>query len=339
MSHVVAGIDAWSELCSQAYVPLSTDAAPDFRGAMHDRSVGRLGVSQIGSTAATIRRNVRLTRREPREAMLLSIMLAGSVGVRQSERLPDRPSQVPMGAAYLLESDRPYEVRLPARYDMVTLLLPRDGIRLREEKRRALAGQPIPQSDVLDVLRNHLARLLAREDGGDDRAEEAVTLELLRGVIRAQTHPHVTPDRLSPEAQLAHARWFLAEHRADHDLTIDAAADWLHVSRRHLENRFAEKGESPASYLRTLRVDRATTLLSADAGLSIGEAAQRSGFSDVNTFIRSFRRLHGTTPAAWRRGHRTRRPRTAAARLLSPLPGTLSPHAPRSAMSPSSAAG
>ncbi|MDZ7784627.1 MAG: helix-turn-helix transcriptional regulator [Halioglobus sp.] len=57
------------------------------------------------------------------------------------------------------------------------------------------------------------------------------------------------------------------------------------------------------SYRRLLeeaRLDCADALL-ADARLNVAEVAQRLGYSDPANFGRAFRKLTGTTPAAWRR--------------------------------------
>lgn len=56
--------------------------------------------------------------------------------------------------------------------------------------------------------------------------------------------------------------------------------------------------QSPVAYLLNLRVERAKEMLL--IGLSLEDAAQRTGFSDVNYFIRYFRKVTGTTPGRFR---------------------------------------
>lgn len=320
----ISGIDEWSTLCSQSYVPLTTDADTGFRGALRSCTLDEIGISQVGSTRAIIRRGAHLARTEPRETAILSIMLSGSAQIRHS----DRAREARRGTAYLLDSDQPYEVEFPERYDMLALVLPARAIRASDAARRALAGQPMRPSVPLQVLRNHLARLVegehrARPAPDHEAAEAAVVLELLQATFDTIAQPHRSPAPLSRGSTLAHARWFLFHHQADPRLTIDVVAERLHISRRHLENHFTLHGIGPASYLRHLRTRRAAVLLSRNPDVPVAEIGRRAGFTDTNTFIRAFRRDFGSTPAAWRRTS----PSRACGSLLSPLPGVLRPPA------------
>ena len=56
--------------------------------------------------------------------------------------------------------------------------------------------------------------------------------------------------------------------------------------------------QSPVRYLLNLRIEKAKELLL--LGFSLEEAAQRSGFTDVNYFIRYFRKITGITPGKFR---------------------------------------
>ena len=51
------------------------------------------------------------------------------------------------------------------------------------------------------------------------------------------------------------------------------------------------------------RISRAKELLT-ETDLPVAEAAYRSGFSDVNNFIRTFKRDTGLTPLRYREEHR-----------------------------------
>lgn len=73
------------------------------------------------------------------------------------------------------------------------------------------------------------------------------------------------------------------------------------VSETHFRRLFlARFGVSPQAYVVARRIACAKALL-AD-GLSIREAAEASGYSDVFYFMRAFKRATGLTPGGWRRG-------------------------------------
>ena len=57
--------------------------------------------------------------------------------------------------------------------------------------------------------------------------------------------------------------------------------------------------QSPVQYLLNLRIEKAKELLL--LGLSLDEAAQKTGFTDVNYFIRYFHKTTGMTPGTFRK--------------------------------------
>ncbi len=66
--------------------------------------------------------------------------------------------------------------------------------------------------------------------------------------------------------------------------------------RRHLE----AEGTSFSALLERVRRDLAEAYLARE-GLALAEIAGLLGFQDTGTFLRAFRRWHGTTPGQWRR--------------------------------------
>ena len=73
------------------------------------------------------------------------------------------------------------------------------------------------------------------------------------------------------------------------------------MTPRSLTRWFArELGESPAAFVRRLRVERARSLLS-DSDLSLVDIAARTGLGDPSTLFRTFQREVGVSPAVYRR--------------------------------------
>jgi len=72
------------------------------------------------------------------------------------------------------------------------------------------------------------------------------------------------------------------------------------MSRRNFDRRFREiTGTTPATWLTHQRVLRAQQLLES-TGLPVEQVAQQCGFSSGAALRPHFRRLVGTTPAAYR---------------------------------------
>ncbi len=104
----------------------------------------------------------------------------------------------------------------------------------------------------------------------------------------------------SAEAGLERAIRFCREHfREQHGIKEIAAEAGM--SREHFSRLFSERlKETPAAYLRGLRLVEAATLLR-QTRLPLAEIAYRSGFYSTRHFLRAFQRSYNENPTAHRR--------------------------------------
>jgi len=88
--------------------------------------------------------------------------------------------------------------------------------------------------------------------------------------------------------------------RLDEDVSLPALAEHAHVSPFHFARLFrATVGMPPHQFVLRQRVQRSLTLLKAGS-LPLAEVAIASGFHDQPHFTAAFRKVVGTTPAAYR---------------------------------------
>ncbi|TMJ19391.1 MAG: helix-turn-helix transcriptional regulator [Alphaproteobacteria bacterium] len=100
--------------------------------------------------------------------------------------------------------------------------------------------------------------------------------------------------------RLERAREFLHAHIA-RAVTLAEMASVAGLSQFHLARYFKDAyGESPISYHRALRLDRAAKLLAA-GGRSLAEVAEATGYSDQVALSHAFRRTYGVSPQSWTR--------------------------------------
>jgi AraC family transcriptional regulator len=96
----------------------------------------------------------------------------------------------------------------------------------------------------------------------------------------------------------------------DRSWSLGEIAQSAGVTADHLAREFRRHhGSSVGEYVRGLRVELACRRL-AESDDPLAEIALAAGFYDQSHFTRTFKRRMGTTPAAFRALHRSRRSRT-----------------------------
>ena len=112
-----------------------------------------------------------------------------------------------------------------------------------------------------------------------------------------------TTQRLSDLARLRRVRDRIDREYAQ-PLDVEALARGAHMSAGHFSREFKlAYGESPYGYLMTRRIERAMALLRR-GDMSVTEICFEVGFGSLGTFSRTFTRVLGMTPTAYREAWR-----------------------------------
>jgi transcriptional regulator GlxA family with amidase domain len=146
-----------------------------------------------------------------------------------------------------------------------------------------------------------LALALVEEDLGSRAA-----LEIARGLVLFVRRPGGQTQfstslagQTAGRDSLRELQGWIADHLED-NLSVPALAERAFMSERNFARVFRrEVGISPASYVESLRVERAKLLLESTP-LSVQEVGSRCGFGTVETLRRSFARGVGASPAEYR---------------------------------------
>ncbi|MGN0663326.1 MAG: helix-turn-helix domain-containing protein [Faecalibacterium sp.] len=105
---------------------------------------------------------------------------------------------------------------------------------------------------------------------------------------------------------VARAVAYLQAHYQEPGLTTSQLAQELYASREHLSRAFKEcTMESIHGYLTHLRMQHCRRALA--EGASVLSACTESGFPDYSSFLKTFRRMYGVTPAEYRAQYRRQR--------------------------------
>lgn len=288
----VSSVAEWTRACSGAFVPLKVRAAaPSFRASLSQAALGpAVTVTRVMSEASTVFRDRELIVDQPREDVLISLHRRGRGSIRQH----GRTAALACGSAVMYDAGAPYALSFPGTMSEVVLQLPRRTLARTGHAFAGLTAVELPDSVQLRALTMLAASVEAPAEAEAEAIGDAL-LGLLRAVLRGRESgaPAAEPLLLAEGIRL-----WIDEHASDPDLTPARVAAHFHVALRTLQKLFAADGESPAAYIRSARLRRSRAALSAGAG--VAEAARRSGFLDVDSFTRAFKREFSLTPSSVR---------------------------------------
>jgi AraC-like DNA-binding protein len=206
------------------------------------------------------------------------------------------------GSVTVYATDRPYyldysptdQQQLIVQVSRASLGLPRTMV---EDAMRRLA---LPGGWRAPAARNLFSYVDSLPDGATAEVGDTVR-DLAAVMIRSSFGEGSSVPRTS--RGLRHAvQEYLRVNATTRGLDMDAVAREHFVSRRRLYQVFEVVGLSPASVLRGERLRIAERLLRDAPDRTVEWVAYESGFSDLTTFTRAFRRANGVTPREWRRG-------------------------------------
>jgi len=256
------------------------------------------GVAMFGrcrSTPQTLLRSDAAARRYGFDHIQLVAHLTGAY----SSDYDGRSAQSEPGSVHLVDMSRPLRSKTTA-FDTLNLIIPREALGAAWAD-RDLHGLSLG-ADRLSVglLTAHLKTLwsgLHDLSLAEASAGVSAACALVVGAIRGQAQ--FDPSHRKPMARTLRSltRSYVDARLGDRDLTPDAIALHLGVSRRTLYRIFEETG-GVAAYIQSRRLDGAFAVLVGPEGerRSLAEVAYAHGFQSDAHFSRAFRTRFGMPP-------------------------------------------
>jgi len=291
----VASVSEWMRACSTAFVPLRVRSAnPLFQASLEQVELAPgITLTAVASRASEVVRDRAVIAESPREDILLSLHRSGSGSVSQH----GRTARLTPGAAALYDASAPYTLAFPAQMSEIVLQLPRRAVSRVGHAFEDLTARVLQPSGPLRALAA-LAGSIDPESRQRNRVEDEAVAESLASLLRAalSADQPSAPPPLEAELLALALRLHVDEHAADPELTPESLARAFHISLRYTQKLFAhDGGDAPAACIRRRRLEIAQRLLR--SGSSVAEAAHRSGFVDVDTFSRAFKREYRVAPS------------------------------------------
>ncbi|WP_238439533.1 AraC family transcriptional regulator [Microbacterium sp. JZ31] len=291
--------DDWEAVVSGFFVPLRCDGfEKTFRARMEHAIVDdRLSVSRVTECGLIAEHSGRLARRAETDDIHISLQLSSRGTVAQD----GRAAAIVPGSVVLYATNRPYRLDYswPDQRHLI-LQLSRASLDVPPRMLEAALARLAVPGGRRAVAAGNLFSFIETLSPGPSPEAAHVTRDLARTMIRASLGEGAAVPRTS--GGLRHAvQEHLSAHAHDAGLDMDQVARRHLVSRRRLYQAFELSGQSPASYLRTQRLQIAARLLSDTAERrTVEQICYASGFDDPTTFTRAFRRAYGCTPREWR---------------------------------------
>lgn len=301
--HTTDGVPAnqrlayWREGVMRRMVPLGVEGTADpFRGRMR-RIVGDgLELIEFASEAVVAVRSPERCRIDGCDDVTIDLMRR-STGTWMDHGGTQR---VKAGDLYLVDYAKPSEVRRGSHCtvgltmsrrlarDVLGDIAPRAGLKFRANGLARVLGHH------LQATFDEAARMTLVERAAAAKAAKEMALALLQATHQGRAEP----ERFEHGFHRA-ALGLIAVECGDPDLLPERIAVALGCSRASLYRAFARHGESVAAAIWQARLERARRLLGSPdgIGLLISEIAALSGFREMPTFTRMFKRRYGMTPS------------------------------------------
>lgn len=194
----------------------------------------------------------------------------------------------------------PYSSETPAPQDYRLHLMPKQFERAQTIINEMRLELEAARDGAVAVTRNEFFKLLilmSRWGGAEGQSTRQAAPQPIPRRAPGEIHAQTSQDT---EWGLARVLRFCEEHFHE-PLTVPKLAAMMFVSPGHFHELFKNTcGISPAAYIRQIRLEHAKNLLRT-TDLPMHEIAVRSGFTDTAQFSRSFHKMLGETPSAYRK--------------------------------------
>lgn len=298
-----ARLEFWNRVNTECFSEISVDARSEtLHGVLERRQRGALKIARVYSSAVVVHGG-RLGKCVTRAGGLLLHMQ--DLGTSLNTQLK-RSTRLRPGDITFCDAGRPYKVECADPVQMIVINIPYELLSNRfssidEFVALHVDGTRGAGAILASLVRNVWQHCSDLETDPETSGKAVISAVLdLMGLVHARgTEPGLSPG----VAALRRAMQAHVEHRlADPTLSVSSLADAFGVTTRHVHRVFAESGATPSNYILERRLDlTARRLRDLKRGDNVTTIAYDSGFTNLASFSRSFRKRYGVTPRDYRR--------------------------------------
>ena len=297
--------ERWRSIAPDAIIPLhyECDRESNFSGILSAHPVGKLQVAHLKASPHSVQRSPRLIHHARHDQLVFNWLLNGQCHVEQD----DNRNRVNQGAMWLCDASRQYQLEFPQTFDLISIVLPKEGIKPYFSDLSQLVSLDLSQrSEMASFVSAHLQLLTQTSQFSSPFVIEKVTrhtidllVSLFAETLSDQKH-HLTHSKASIVMRV---KQYIDHHAMDAELTGQEVADKIGVSTRYINQLLSEEGLSLSRLIWHDRVLKSAELLQDNQNThrSISDIAYTTGFNDVAHFSRTFKKHFSVTPSQYRR--------------------------------------
>ena len=253
---------------------------------------GGMELARVGLNADRVHRGEVDIRRDPGEHFFLILQQVGRSHLSQG----DVSTWADPGDMFVVDAASPSTFQYEGQYSLqLSVHLPRDEMIHRFGK-RIYGGLEIAGEDPLAfAMKAVLGKLLSTSSA----SAQMHMVEAFYSVFGALLTERAMGDGHTPNADrqlVGRALALIAERYSHPEFKTQSLADSLGVSLRRLQRAFQITGETPHDRLQRYRVTAAQEAMKSQPSRTIIDLAYASGFSDLSTFYRAYRKHFGHAP-------------------------------------------
>ena len=289
--------DSWRSVCSKMIhkVEVSGASLDSFSAQMIVRKHDAMSCGFFWSKPHRVRWGRSQLADSSAPGYLVSWQIEGEAHIEHGSQRVIQPA----GSVAIVDARRPTSVTFPTEVRRIVAKLPARMLELRMPWLLASRLEVFqPSGPFAPTLISYLTEL-SRESAAVHPSDMEALVENVCNLLKVTSRQTTAPCDAKELRRQALVR-YLRRHACDPNLSLDAAASQLNMSRRLVQQVLHQMNTSFTQFVNEERLTSIASQLSHAEGIPISRIAYQSGFNDVSHFNALFKRRFGVAPSEYR---------------------------------------